>query len=337
MSGLRFESLGRRHSADAPVLSGAIGLLRAVPRLRRLIRDFRPDILHAGFVTTAGVVAALSGFRPLLLMPWGSDILLQPKRSLVRRHLARFALGRARLITCDAEIVKREILALNPRPPEEVVVFPWGIDISLFRPDATAREAVRRDLGWEDAEILVCTRALAPVYGVHDFLAALPSVFDRKPRARALIIGDGPQRADLERRAAGFGFGERVRFPGTVPNSALPRYLAASDVYVSASHSDGSSLSLLEALACGLPVAVTDVPAILEWVEDGKHGRVAPIGEPGALAARIVELLDDDGLRAAASAVNRAVAEERADWDRNFGKLKAMYARLVPGSSSAEA
>ena len=334
---MRFESLGRKHSADAPALLGAIGLLRAVPRLRRLIRDFRPDILHAGFVTTAGVVAALSGFRPLLLMPWGSDILLQPKRSLVRRRLAGFALGRARLITCDAEIVKREILALNPRLPEEIVVFPWGIDISLFRPDAAAREAVRRNLDWEDAEILVCTRALAPVYGVHDLVAALPSVFDRRSRAVALIIGDGPQRAELERLGAGLGLAGRVRFLGTVQNRMLPPYLAASDVYVSASHSDGSSLSLLEALACGLPVAVTDVPAILEWVEDGKHGRVAPIGEPGALADRIVELLDDDGLRAAASAINRAVAEERADWDRNFAKLEAMYARLAAGGSSAEA
>jgi len=335
--GLRFESLGRRHSADASALSGAIGLLRAVPRLRRLIRDFRPDILHAGFVTTVGVVAALSGFRPILLMPWGSDILLQPRSSRVRRHLAMFALGRARLITCDAEVVKREILALNPRPPEEIVVFPWGIDISLFRPDATARRTVRRDLGIGDAEILICTRALAPVYGVHDFIAALPSVFDRRPRAEALIVGDGPQRAELEELAAGLGLAGRIRFLGAVPNRMLPTYLAASDVYVSASHSDGSSLSLLEALACGLPVAVTDVPAILEWVEDGKHGRVAPIGEPGALADRIVELLDDDGLRATASEANRALAEERADWDRNFRMLETMYARLAVGGSNAEA
>lgn len=312
-----------------------LGSVIAVPRLRKLIREFKPDIIHSGFVTTAGVVAALSGFRPILSMPWGSDILLQPQTSVFRRKLAQFVLRRADLITCDAEAVKARILDLAPRSPDEVVVFPWGIDVTRFRPDPALRAATRRELALENAEVLVTTRSLAPIYGIEDYIRCLPEVFKARPAAVSLVIGDGPLRTHLESLTASLGLSPRVRFLGRVANADLPRYLNAADLYVSPSYSDGTSLSLLEAMACALPVVVTDIPAILEWVTDGTHGRVVPIRNTHELKKAVVALLSDSTLCQRAALENRRVIEHRADWDRNFAKLEAMYERLKPLSPKA--
>jgi glycosyltransferase involved in cell wall biosynthesis len=95
--------------------------------------------------------------------------------------------------------------------------------------------------------------------------------------------------------------------------------------------SDGSSLSLLEALACGLPVVATDVPANLEWIVDGLHGRVVPRHSPTALADAVTDLLLHPSQRLRMREANLGLTRERADWDRNFAQLLKTYSRLVGG------
>jgi glycosyltransferase involved in cell wall biosynthesis len=118
---------------------------------------------------------------------------------------------------------------------------------------------------------------------------------------------------------------------GAVPVQDMPLYLNAADIYVSSLLSDGTSMSLLEAMACGLPVVVTDVPAILEWVDNGYNGYVVPRRDSEALAVKILELLRDQPLREKMSERNLSIAREQADWEKNFRKLERMYDMLVAG------
>jgi glycosyltransferase involved in cell wall biosynthesis len=113
----------------------------------------------------------------------------------------------------------------------------------------------------------------------------------------------------------------------------MPAYLNASDLYVSSSLSDGTSLSLLEAMACGLPVVVTDVPAILEWVVNGENGLVVPRRSIDELAEAIIYLLQREDVRKEMGEKNIAIAKERADWDKNFKKLEDIYETLVYGGT----
>jgi glycosyltransferase involved in cell wall biosynthesis len=306
-----------------------VARFRSYWNFQRLLKKFKPDILHAGFVQSAGLMAAVSGYHPFLLMPWGSDILLNPYRNKIFKMLTKYVLSRADFITCDAEEVKRRIIELANYPAEKIIVFPWGIDLKLFRPCVELRKAIRQELGWEDKKILIMTRSFKDVYGIEYFLKALPKVFEEVPEARALVIGSGPLELQLKALAQELNLADRIRFLGEIPNHELPKYLNASDLYVSSSLSDGTSLSLLEAFACALPVVVTDVPAILEWVQDGINGLVVPRQSSEELAKAIITLLKDEKYAHEMGEKNLALARKRADWDQNFAKLEELYQRIV--------
>lgn len=303
--------------------------VQVLARIRALVHRLQPDVLHAGWIPTLGFCAALTGYRPLLLMPSGSDVLILPRQSAVLRAITRFVIRRADLVTCDAEAVKQEIVRIGDYPADRVVTFPWGVELGRFHPSKQARAEIRRELGWADNPILLMTRNHYPVYRVDHFIRALPDVFSAAPEARALLVGEGDLRGDLEALAKSLGVADRVRFMGFVPNAKLPSYLAASDVYVSTSASDGTSMSMLEAFATGLPVLVTDVPSILEWVRPDVNGVVVPRGDVAAIARGLSRLLADPAEREAIGRRNLALARERANWDDNFAKLEAMYAALV--------
>ena len=298
------------------------------PGLRRLLSALRPDVLHSGYVWKDGFAGALAGFHPHLVMPWGSDILIEPDRSLVLRWIVRYVLRRADTITCDCAAVAHKIVALSEYPRDRIVVFPWGVDRTVFHPGAPPTP-IRGERGWDGTVILIMTRSFEPVYNVAGFVAALPAVLRARPDVRVLLVGAGSQEGLLRAMVRRLGLGDTVHFLGRVSPEHLAGYLRAADLYVSNSLSDGASLSLLEAMACGLPVVVTDVPALLEWVEPGLNGLVARRGDSDALARTLLDALADRERLSGMGARNAAVARERADWERNVDTLEGIYRTLA--------
>ena len=139
-------------------------------------------------------------------------------------------------------------------------------------------------------------------------------------------------RPQIESQVRNLGIEQYVRFLGTVPNEELPAYLNAADLYVSTSDSDGTSTSLLEAFACGLPAVVTDVPANLEWVQDGVNGGVTPRRNVASTANSIVKTLNDTKGRQNMGQRNLKLARKRANWDHNFERLEEIYEALIERS-----
>jgi glycosyltransferase involved in cell wall biosynthesis len=306
-----------------------VGRLMAYIRFKKLLSMIKPDIVHACWVPTCGFTTALSNFHPFLLMPLASDILLIPKKNFLNRKITQFTIKRADMITCDAETVKREIIQLSGYPPEKIVVFPRGIDLSLFKPDISLRVTLRKRLGIEGKKVIIMNRSFEPIYGIEYFLKALPMVWAKVPNVYVLQIGSGPLENQLRKSVEELNLEPIVKFMGEVFNEEMPAYLNASDLYVSSSLSDGTSLSLLEAMACGLPVVVTDVPAILEWVVNGENGLVVPRRSIDELAEAIIYLLQNEDIRKKMGERNILIAKERVDWDKNFNKLEQMYKILI--------
>ncbi len=308
---------------------------RHAPGFARLLRRLKPDLLHSGYVWKDGWLGALAGFHPHLVMPWGSDILLEPDRSRVVRGIVRYVIRRADMITCDCEVVADKIVQLSGYPRERIVVFPWGVDRRVFHPTVPPAPE-RRALGWDRNPVLIMNRSFRPLYNVGGFLEALALVRQGRPDVRVFLLGSGPEEPMLRSLARRLRLEEVVRFVGAVPAERMASWLRAADLYVSNSLSDGASLSLLEAMACGLPVVVTDVPALREWVSDGRNGLVVPRGDSAALARALLRLLEDATLRARMGRANAAIAAERADWGKNFRKLETIYQRLLgpPGGAA---
>ncbi len=302
--------------------------------LRRILRELQPYILHSGYVWKDGFGGALSGFHPHLVMPWGSDILVEPQRFRVLQWIVTYVLRRADMITCDCEVVADRIVDLAGFPRDRIVVFPWGVDQAVFNPQVRPA-SVRAEHQWVDNPVLIMNRSFEPIYNVSGFIGALGRVVEQRPNVRVLLGGSGSEERRLRGMVHQLGLDGTVLFLGRVDPARMAQYLVASTVYVSNSFSDGSSLSLLEAMSCGLPVIVTDVPANLEWVMPGEHGFVVPRGNEAALAGTIVEALADTDQLQRMSVRNAEIARARADWNHNFTKLEMMYRRLTAGRPEA--
>ena len=181
------------------------------------------------------------------------------------------------------------------------------------------------------------TRQLKPVYGVDLFIKAIKLISEQNKNVRALIVGDGPLENELRDLTVLLGLAGIVKFTGKLDRRDLVNYLNAADIYVSTSYSDGTSLSLLEALAVGLPAVVTDVAANREWIKDGYNGFVVQRGDPHSISEGLLKLLDSDELRRFFGERCFKVARERADWDKNFEKFMKMFHALTDGGKCFEA
>lgn len=290
--------------------------------LKRVVSKVKPDLIHAGPIQRVAVLPAAIRFHPLVSMSWGSDLLHDAKRSVFQNLIARFTLSRTSVMVGDCQAVSDKAQELG-FPGEQIVLFPWGVDLKHFSPGIA--KGLRKRLGWEKNIILLSNRSWEPLYGVDLIIKGFAKAVAQNPGLRLLLLGDGSQKGLLLELIATLNLGEKTHVGGRISQADLPDYYRASDLYISASHSDGSSLSLMEAIACGKPVIVSDIAGNLEWINDGENGWVFPDGDAGTLGERIVQAASLVTTREEFGSRNRVIAEERANWRSNFEKLLHAY------------
>ena len=299
---------------------------RDLPRLawdfRRLVGQIKPDLIHAGPIQTCAFIAALSGFHPLLTMSWGFDLMKDIERGRWWRFATRYALKRSDFFSSDALVTRDRALAFGMHP-ERTVVFPWGVDLAQFSP-----EPREKPVGQAPGFTILCNRSWEANYGVDVLARAFVKVIRIRPEVSLLLLGGGSQGPAIRQILEQGGALEHVSFAGQITQKELPRFYRMSDLYISASHVDGSSVSLMEALACGLPCLVSDIPANQEWVREdgeGQNGWLFPDGDVDTLTAKILAVLQQRQALPGIGLNARRSAEEKADWPRNVQKLMAVY------------
>jgi glycosyltransferase involved in cell wall biosynthesis len=290
--------------------------------VRQVIGREAPDLIHAGPIQSAAFLAATAGFHPLLSMSWGSDLLLDARGGM-GRITARWTLERSDAFACDCQAVRRQAERLGA-PEDDIFVFPWGVDLDHFRPSSDS--SVRQARGWSNEEVvLISTRAWEPLYGVVELVDGFLATAADWPGLRLIMLGEGSLEPEINKKLAGSRFGQRVFCPGQVQYRDLPAYYRAADLYLSASHSDGSSVSLMEAMACGLPALVSDIPGNQEWVISGQNGWHFPVGDSKGLASAIQSAMEHRSRFQTMGSNSREIAEARADWPKNFEVLMEAY------------
>lgn len=315
-----------------PAEGGLDGWLASMPHLETILSDVRPDVLHAGPIQPCGFLAALSGFHPLLVMSWGFDLLMEAQASDRARWIARYTLRHADMFLCDCRTVRDKALELHPLDEARIIELPWGVDLQAFTPGPPAEQRGTR-FGWEDAFVVLSTRNWEPIYGTEILLKSFRIAFESNKRLRLVLVGSGSLSpfvrdfvSDPELRGA-------VHLAGAVAHEELPQYFQQADLYLGCSYVDGTSVSLLEAFASGLPVVVSDLPANREWVLPGENGWLAPAGQPREFERAILKAAAQDRRRLnSIGHANRKVAEARADWDANFPRVLSAYETLAAAS-----
>jgi len=289
---------------------------------RRLTRQIKPDLVHAGPIQTCAFIAVLAGVYPLLTMSWGFDLMKDVHRNRWWEFVTRYTLQRSTFFTSDAQVTL-DMAVQYGMDAEKTTVFPWGVDLNHFQP-------IRADghPPLQTGFTLFCNRSWEPNYGVDVLAKAFVTVARQRENVSLLLLGGGSQGTAIRKILLGGGAEDRVSFPGHINNTDLPRYYRMADLYISPSHVDGSSVSLMEALACGLPCLVSDIPANKEWVREGYNGWLFRDGNYEELAAKILQAMEQREKLPEIGQNARATAEEKADWPKNVQVLLNAYKEI---------
>jgi len=308
---------------------------RCTRRLAEIVRRERVDVLHAHQYTPFfySTVSRLLGSRPpVLFTEHGRHHPDYPrrKRIVANRVLLR---GRDRVVAVG-EAVRQALIHNEGIAPYRVEVIYNGIPLEKFgtQPTASERSAIRASIGLGPDDLFLIQVARLDYLKDHaTAIRTIERVKNRCGRARLVLVGDGPDRGPIESLVWQRALGEDVRFLGQ--RDDVPRLLAASDIVILTSISEGIPLTLIEAMASGRPVVSTRVGGVAEVVVDGQTGLLAPAGDDAALAEHVLRLADDSVLRERMGRLGRQRAEALFSERQMHDHYRMCYEGMLVGST----
>jgi glycosyltransferase involved in cell wall biosynthesis len=308
---------GTRYSETSGKWKYPISMIRA----RKLLKQLKPDIVHAHYATSAGLAALVCGFHPTVVTAHGSDLITGIK-SGIWRPLLRRIFEHADCVNVVSQDLAQMVVSLGISP-SKVETLTLGIDTDKF----TFPE--RRPLDPSRGLKLVCTRRLEPVFDHQTIISALALLNEKQINFNMTIVGDGSTLDALQQRVHAAGLDGCVSFTGKVPNDELPEILRRHDVYLSASLWDGTSLSLLEAMATGLFPIVSDIKANAAWLTHNADGLLHKVGDARDLANCIMQICSNPALAVNAASRNREKVVRLASRKTNMKRLEEIYQELI--------
>ena len=266
-----------------------------------------------------GVTVALLLRKPMIVTIHGSDLRMALEKRGFLRKLFVHVCKNAAYLNCVSEVQKKELEQLGILK-EKIWTIPMGVEETFLEADRHRREEFKKG-----PTTVLSNRNLLPIYNVSLLIRAIPIVLQEEPDATFLIAGDGAERGALETEARSLNINSSVKFLGRVPHEEMPNLLSQADIYVSTSLHDGTSVSLLEAMACGTFPIVTDILSNREWITDSENGFLIPTEDEHILAKKIVEAIRNRQLFAKASEKNRKIIDQKAQWKANIKKMTNIY------------
>lgn len=307
----------------------AVKMLTTQLKLRRLLRELRPDVVHAHSVGGYAWAARAARFTPLVLTPWGTDLLDDIRNSRANKWFTTDALRHAQLVTTDGFHFVSLLEDLGVESDKiEVLIF--GTDLQKFQ--RRTDPGLKHRLGLGSGPVVISTRTPNPVHDVATFVRAIPMIAMAVPEAHFVVVGDGTELATLQSMASDSGVGDRVTFTGMLEEEELRDYLACSDLYVSTSLADaGLAASTAEAMAMELPVVQTLNSDNEYWTPEGEGGSLFADGDSDQLAAVASRLLTDSEALARMGARNREKVCAEYDTDVQMRKMTELYQAVIDG------
>ena len=302
-------------------VNGRLGMLAKLPRIKTLIKDFAPDLIHAHYASSYGLVASLTGFSPFVLSTWGDDIMVFPRKSVLHRAIIGRVIRRADYLTATSKMLGEATLDVAG-VRKEIDIIPFGVDLQRFAAvDRPQREPIH----------IGAVRWLTPKYGIDYLIRAVAQLIEERLSVKLTIIGLGPLRQELELLARQLGVEDQVTFTGPISNEEVIDYLNKFDIAVMPSTSEGETFGVaaVEAMATGLPVVASNIGGLPEVVLHDVTGKLVKPSDVGSLAAALREYVNSHALRIKHGLAGRRRAEELFDWSRNADSMGQLYSRIL--------
>jgi glycosyltransferase involved in cell wall biosynthesis len=290
----------------------------------------RCHMIHAHWAIPTGLIGALTGSllrTPLVVTIHGSDFRMGTMKTFILQRIFLYVCKSAKHILCVSEVHKRGIENLGIGA-EKISVSPMGVEQPFLR-SLTNRETHRTRGGFT----VISNRQLQPIYNISLLIRAIPIVLEEEPKATFMIAGIGSEKENLERQAKELNIDSSVQFLGWVNHSEMPKLLSQADIYVSTSLDDGTSVSLLEAMASGAFPIVTDIQSNREWISNGENGFLVPLNEERFLAQKILDAIRNQDLIKASRERNFCLIKEKALWSVTIAKTKEIYKTVLESKS----
>jgi glycosyltransferase involved in cell wall biosynthesis len=318
----------RKQISNPSLLGRILNLIPMMLVIKELLKKINPDIIHVHSVSGYAYMGMLIGFHPLVITPWGSDVLIEAQKSKIERFFIRLALKKADLITCDGENTKEAMKNLGILS-QKIKFITFGVDIQKFK-SGSGGNHIREKHSLQNSKIVISIRTLNPVHNVETFIKSIPLVLKHRPDTKFIIVGHGSEQEYLINLSKSLNIYNSIKFFGKVEEDEIVACLQASDIYVSTSLSEsGLAGSTAEAMACELPVINTDTGDIKLWIKDGEGGFIVPTKNPGILAEKIIYLLKNDEERIKIGKINRKVIGERNNYYKEMDKMGKIYKGLI--------
>ncbi|MBC8344734.1 MAG: glycosyltransferase [Candidatus Marinimicrobia bacterium] len=296
-----------------------LNYIKSLRLLTKTIDAYQPNLLHAHYASSYGVLGYLSKFKPWILSVWGSDIYDFPQKNRWNKWLLNKVLNNAETVCSTSQTMANEVSQYFDRSNLEVV--PFGIDPDIFTPTKEKNQPFT----------VGTIKSIEKHNNMDCFLDAVKIViYDYKlSNLQFLIVGEGSQLEKMKQKAKALNIDTIVTFSGFIPHKSIVEYYQKLSIFISVSTRESFGVSVLEAAACGIPAITSDVGGLPEVNQHNHTGWVMPPSNPRALADAIKKLYQDNQLRTQFGKNARQRVIQKFNWKTNVQKMINIYSKVV--------
>lgn len=302
--------------------SNKISYLKHVKSLKKAIKLFKPDIVHAHYATSYGLIGSLSGFHPFVISAWGTDVMKFPQKNFINKFILKYNLNTADALCATSHTIEDY---LKPVTSKKVNVIPFGIDVNIF----SKREV--KSLFSSEAFVFGSIKSLEEIYNIDVLIKAFAILKSKYPSKliKLLIIGEGSQTEKLKNLCKELNVLNDVIFAGRIAFSEVSSYFNMLDVLVNISDYESFGVSVIEAMACEKPVIATNTGGLKEIIENDNFGSLVEIKNVEQTVFEMEKYLLNIDLKNKIGKAAREKVIQKYNWKDNVLQMIEVYKKLI--------
>ena len=298
-----------------------IKYITSIGKIKNLVKEIRPDILHAHYASSYGLIGNLLNYHPYIISVWGTDIYDFPNGGIIQKNIIKYNLKKADYIFSTSKDMARET---NKYTDKKIYITPFGVDVEFFKP--------KEDLKSNKNSFTIGTiKTLEKKYGIDYLIKGFKIVKDENPNLnlKLKIGGDGSQLESLKELVRELNLQEFVEFIGRIALNEVPDTFNTFDIAVFPSLRESFGVAAVESQACGIPTIVTNVGGHPEVVIDGETGIIVESENYIQISEAIIKLLNNEKLRKSMSTKGRNFIKENYEIKLNFNDINNIYKEII--------
>lgn len=297
-----------------------LSYLLFLPKLRRAINEFKPDVVHAHYASSYGLLGALSFFSPFIVSAWGSDVIEFPRKGFLQQLVLEFVFSRAMKICVTSLIIKKELRKYTVKTP---LIVPFGVDVHTFYSQNSRVSNRPFTFG--------CIKHFEKVYNIDKVVIAFGMLVRRFPKTplRLKLIGDGSQRRAIEKLIVLLKLEDKVELVGKIIHSQVPLHLNTLDAFVNVSEYESFGVAVAEAMACEVPVVISNFEGFKDLVPDRENAIITRSTLPEDIFLAMKDCFLNTDRRTVAAQKSYQLIHEKFNWKDSLKQMEQVYSEFT--------